>query len=915
MKIFLFNTNLNHDFFFSIMKLRSFFLSSIALLSMTFAPQAAIADGGVYRLTDLSAEQFASNPSQSGWQFEKFTYATGRYSLFTQYSDSCAANYVDIYQPCRSGGERVVQIDGIMEWSANNTFASELRWGWSDYGVYNDGGTTNNSKERFCYIARDEVLGYEVYANDEYASVISFIVPEDGFYQMDATMIRQDVPAGLGLLSVVPRYRYSSDVDKNYVNPSVMLCRLMFGQPGGEIEDYDGNSHISKGASQRYIAQLPENVTMAWEAKKGDIISFEVNTDSTGVHSDWARDFYGRAFYRQLNITLVDESTAKANSHFADTYGDSEALSTLSQLISEYEDFVMDVDYGDRVGQYSGDIANQLLELIGTIYDALQNGQIHAFNASSYLEQLQTLWQQFLDSRVDVDILAEGNYPLFYTDKHSGEIVCDPDLMAQNEDTPWGFYYYEVANGSYHRFENHSTGSKYGSSEISAWYKGSGDWLYIADNGSIHPMTNLAPAIMFTAPKDGVYKVDFGCYRPNPNAKLENPIWVRSRFMNADVETQDKESFMFAAEYGSVKNDGQGGKAPISMAYYVNMEQGDKITWELDCYTSGSNGSAGTQLTLLTVCSGITADTPFTLENIAGSDIPLFDAYALGDPEELSDAIAAAQEVCNLYKNYVGTESGKYSQELYDALTAEIANAQQLVESGATQYAMDQEIVVLNAAVQAFLASRMPYEVFFEGAYSIRIADTEKYLTQKNLNTNGTNYYATFTDYNGVVADATKNGMEVSDYNWTFTFKKIENTILCTNDGFVTNDGYVETTLTEETAPAFRFFKYNANDETFAIMNEKGVYWNNSFAWKSPYDMVNTTSEPNYIFVLSETTLAETHDIETAIRQTDGSENKVVSTAWYSASGARLSSPQKGFCIRVQRMSDGSVISKKVVVN
>jgi hypothetical protein len=62
MKIFLFNTNLNHDFFFSIMKLRSFFLSSIALLSMTFAPQAAIADGGVYRLTDLSAEQFATNP-------------------------------------------------------------------------------------------------------------------------------------------------------------------------------------------------------------------------------------------------------------------------------------------------------------------------------------------------------------------------------------------------------------------------------------------------------------------------------------------------------------------------------------------------------------------------------------------------------------------------------------------------------------------------------------------------------------------------------------------------------------------------------------------------------------------------------------------------------------------------------------
>ena len=58
-------------------------------------------------------------------------------------------------------------------------------------------------------------------------------------------------------------------------------------------------------------------------------------------------------------------------------------------------------------------------------------------------------------------------------------------------------------------------------------------------------MTNFAPAIMFTAPKDGVYKVNFGCYRPNPNASVENPLWIRARFMSNGTETQDKESFMY----------------------------------------------------------------------------------------------------------------------------------------------------------------------------------------------------------------------------------------------------------------------------------------------------------------------------------------------------------------------------------
>lgn len=73
---------------------------------------------------------------------------------------------------------------------------------------------------------------------------------------------------------------------------------------------------------------------------------------------------------------------------------------------------------------------------------------------------------------------------------------------------------------------------------------------------------------------------------------------------------------IFAKEYGSVANDGQDGKAPISMEYYVNMKQGDKITWEIDCYTTNRNSSAGTQITHLSVCTGIDADNMYSLESI-----------------------------------------------------------------------------------------------------------------------------------------------------------------------------------------------------------------------------------------------------------------------------------------------------------
>lgn len=885
----------------------------------------------VYSLNDLTAEEFAQNPAIDGlWRFEKYNYSNGKYSLFTQYTDSSAANYVDIYQPCRVGGERAVEIEGLESWANNLTYATVLKYGWSDFKTYSEGeGASNDSKNRFAYVARDEKLGYEVYANNEYASVISFVVPKDGFYQMDATVIRQDVPADRGLLSIVPRYRYNTAVDKDYANTKYGMGRYLFGQIGGEVDGFvAGSAHISKGGLQRYIAQEANDISMSFEGKAGDIISFEVNTDSTGVISSWARDYYGRTFYKQLRISEVTETFARQNENFADTYGESGDIEAILKLIEESEAFIMDADLGTEIGQYSEELAEEIMQLTGVIYDAIQKGQIHAFNAQSYLEELKALWAKFLDSKVEMDYNAEDNYALFTTEASTGAVRYDTAVLDLNDDTPWGYYYYEVAKGVYHKFENHGTGSKFGSAEISAWYKGTGDWLYISDNGQLHPMTNFAPAIMFTAPKDGVYKVNFGCYRPNPNASVENPLWIRARFLSNGTETQDKESFMYAKEFGSVQNDGEGGKAPIAMEYYVNMKEGDKITWELDCYTSNRNSSAGTQITNLTVCAGMNEEEPFTLDNIP-ADADLFDAYSEGDPTSLSLAVAAAHSVLDAHKDSLGTDGGQYSADIFNSLTESIATANTMIASGDTQYNMDQMELSLAALTQLFLDSRLPYEVFIEGTYAIQIVGTEKFLTQKNLNANGTNFYAAFADIAAVEADAQKNNIEPDTYNWTFNFNKyikqvptgefdestgdeitvpVEQTSIYGVGGYVTEQGYVNESVSTTAAPAFRFFKYNADDEAFAIMNQSGNYWSNAFTWKSPYDQINTTATPNYIFVLSDQTISNALGIDIV------ESTVVVSTQWLSLSGTRIAKPNNGINIRVQKLSDGRTVTSKVFV-
>lgn len=683
-----------------------------------------------------------------------------------------------------------------------------------------------------------------------------------------------------------------------------------YGQPGAIVDGYNpanNPGHISNGAVQKFIAQQPTSFGMAFQGKAGDVISFEVNTDAMGRESNWARDYWSRTFWRQLDIAKVSEEEAKAAENFADPYFGADIDALLEQM-DQYIELAWDFTLGDECGQYSS-VAKKLFddvcEEIGRTNDA---GQIHSMTCQLYQNKLEEAWQQLLNSKVTTDFNAEGNYSLFRFNTIDNVVVYDPAVMANNGNTPWGFQAYTVSTGAYEPFANHDTGSKFGNQEIAAWHKG-GEWLYISDNGNLHPETNISPAIMFTAPKDGVYKVDFSCYRPNPNIKVENPLYIRNRFMKANEETCPKSEFIFAKEFGSVEKDGQSGKAPIDMNFFVNMREGDKLTFELDCYTSNRNSSAGTQITKLTVCSCANADSVFTVDIAEASGWDFYNPYKAGDPTVLNAAIAYADSIIAVHEGNVGNDGGQYSQEAYDALMEVRARAVNVIENITdpenTQVVVDKLANELTKAADAFDVSRLPYEKVIAGKHGLRLDGTEKHFTQKNLA--DPHYYAGFF----TLADIVKVDNGVAEYNWTFDFTATEEgTELKTWNGYVTLDGYVMAGENDGTH-VFTFYTKEKDDEVFCVRRSDGMYWNNGFTWRSPYDKINVTATPNYIFVLDDTELNE--ETATGIYEVENGVATVVKTQYFTLGGVQIATPQNGVNIRKRVLDNGKVITDKII--
>ncbi len=856
-----------------------------------------------YRLTDLSAETFAAGGGDQ-WSFEKYTYATGTYSKLATYTDKSTCNYLDIYQPERVGGQLITEFDGV-EPAGEFTWASNVRWAWCDLEFTNPVRT--NSLESFIYVAQDprEGFGYEVMGNDSYTSVITFTVPEDGYYKVDGTVIREDGDTWTASLDIVPRFRYAFDAQDKGAD---MGLAFNYGSVTGMHPDYDGVSgNLAGGAMQKFVAQSPVDFTMAFSAKAGDKVSFEVNTAKMdGAGGDWGHGWWSRTFYRNLAIEKVDAATAIATEGYVDAYGQDE-VEKLWTVLDDYETQAIDMPVGEGFGEYGREEYDALMAVIGDIVALSEDELLYDLNYKNYLDRLNEAWRLLLLSQKVIDYSCEGNYQLITTDNATGAITVDAEAMATNVGEPWEFSWYDVAAGVYNLFANHDYSSKYGSADIAAWYKGTGDWLYISDDGNLHPTTAHSPAYVFVAPEAGVYKFEFACYRPNPNPKVENPLWIRSRYLQAGNTMVSKEEYIFAKEYGSVANDGQGGKAPVELDFYANLQAGDRITFEEDCYTTGRNSSAGTQVTRLVVCSRANEDSLFTVAAVKAIGADLYDPYGAGDPTALVEAVAYADSVMNVYKDSVGVDGGKYSVSVYTALGEAVAEAKALIAAASsTQPVYDKWAIDIKALVGQFIASRIPFEVIVTGRYKIRLDGTEKYITQKN--SAGNHYYAAVADSATIIADAEKNGIDLSVYKQEFTFAQpydgTSATVISSEDGYMTLDGYVLPGADTTAVHTFTFYKYNLEDEACCILRSDGLYWAGSYTWKSPYDKMNTSATPAYIFCLESTEDAAIEDMTAT--------SVVIATEYYTLSGVRTIAPQ-GITLRKRSLDDGRVLVDKVI--
>ena len=418
-------------------------------------------------------------------------------------------------------------------------------------------------------------------------------------------------------------------------------------------------------------------------------------------------------------------------------------------------------------------------------------------------------------------------------------------LMEQNEDNPFGFYSYEVASGEYTKLNGPTTTK----ARKQGWCRNSDEYMYLNIDGSLHPDVARNPAILFTAPADGYYNVGISLYRFKPNSNVENPLYLRTRLVSKDAEGNlscPKDLEMFSKQFGSVKNDGEGGYAPIALDFYVHLKKGDKISAEVEAYTSGRNSSAGTQITRFTVASMLSAGNPITKEFVESTGVPLFDPYEILDLTALQSTLESASEVDKKVEDKVGTEIGQYSPDLYAVFKKLLDQANTYVTNPGEvkQYQVDYLNDKLKASLSALVSSRK-----IGGKIAIRIADTKKYLVQKNKAKDF--WYAAFMSMDEIINAVGNGKTSLDDYRWIFEVKELPDGgyNLTNENGFLTADGYV--TAKGDAAARLKFVRQNLEDSLVAICRESdNLYWNSSFTWKNSHDMINTSSIPVYAFVL-----------------------------------------------------------------
>lgn len=167
--------------------------------------------------------------------------------------------------------------------------------------------------------------------------------------------------------------------------------------------------------------------------------------------------------------------------------------------------------------------------------------------------------------------------------------LFERNFAGENPSSPWSFKTYDTSTGIYDSFRRFDDMSPKCDGQLA--YYNQDEWLFITKKGYVHPLVETSPAIVFTAPRDGLYCVNTTVQRQSHS--VDNCMYTRYRFAEGGIVDGITEipldNYMFSDAYGYRYNN-----VPVSREFYVNMKKGDAITFEEDAYTPNRISSGGT---------------------------------------------------------------------------------------------------------------------------------------------------------------------------------------------------------------------------------------------------------------------------------------------------------------------------------
>jgi len=318
----------------------------------------------------------------------------------------------------------------------------------------------------------------------------------------------------------------------------------------------------------------------------------------------------------------------------------------LQEEIAKYELLMAGETVGTGAGEVSKTAMDKLAAIIAEAKDVIAQDKLNVNLTHTYIYYMERAWKAVQDSRQveePVNFDAEGNYHLFQT-ADGATTATAASAFAGNNDQPWGFYRYTVNDGAYTRFTTFDTNnSKAKAANGKAWYSNS-EYVFVTENGNFHAIPAASPAIMFTAPEDGIYFATATVFRDKSGKT--NQLYLRSRYLGTEGRC-DKNDDIFAKGYGTPELDGQDGKVPQTLDFFIRLKQGESFTIEIENYTSGTDADGRTHIADLAVASCRDKDKPFTLAE-AMAYPRFYDSITVG-VESLDSGIRAKGHGAVLY--------------------------------------------------------------------------------------------------------------------------------------------------------------------------------------------------------------------------------------------------------------------------